>query len=99
IGRFTQEETSHSDFNYPQTLSPAMTGNGNPMDAAPAGNALLDANNDGVVDQYAGDPLGRPGVDLLLSHVHEFRVEVWDQRLNGTHARARGVNPRLGGPV
>ena len=42
------------------------------------GNGLLDGS-DGVIDSYAGG--SRVGVDLLLSHVHEFRVEVWDDRL------------------
>ncbi len=100
IGRFTQEETSNAAFQYPQFLS--TVGNGNPMDAAAAANALrdnedvnangiLDAGEDtngngvldradGVVDQFAGGP--RAGVDLLLSNVHEFRVEVWDERVS-----------------
>jgi hypothetical protein len=77
IGRFTQEETSNGAFRYPQTAS--TVGNGNPMDAAPAGNALNDSNADGVIDEFAGGT--RAGVDLLLSNVHEFRVEVWDERI------------------
>jgi len=73
IGRFTQEETSNTTFQYPQV----MPGGGNPMDAAATNYA--DATGDGVIDTYAGG--SRAGVDLLLSNVHEFRVEVWDERL------------------
>ena len=73
IGRFTQEETSNAAFLYPQV----MPATGNPMDAAAT--TFADANLDGVIDAYAGG--SRAGVDLLLSNVHEFRVEVWDERL------------------
>ncbi len=77
VGRFTQEETSNPAFLYPYL--PSTVGNGNPMNAV--GTTLSDTSpNDGVVDEFAGG--SRAGVDLLLSHVHEFRVEVWDQRLN-----------------
>lgn len=73
IGRFTQEETSNGTFLYPQV----MPVGGNPMDAAAT--TYTDATGDGVIDAYAGG--SRAGVDLLLSNVHEFRVEVWDERL------------------
>lgn len=43
------------------------------------GNGKLDPP-DGTINQYGGG--GRVGTDLLLAHVHEFRVDVWDQRLN-----------------
>ena len=42
------------------------------------GNGKLDPP-DGTINQYGGG--GRVGTDLLLAHVHEFQVEVWDQRL------------------
>lgn len=73
LGRFTQEETSNSSFQYPQV----MPAGGNPMDATAT--TYADATGDGVIDSYAGG--SRAGVDLLLSNVHEFRVEVWDERL------------------
>ena len=75
IGRFTHEETSNAAFQYPQV----MPVGGNPMDAAAT--SFADTTPaDGVVDSLAGGP--RAGVDLLLSNVHEFRVEVWDERLS-----------------
>lgn len=73
LGRFTQEETSNPAFMYPQV----MPATGNPMDATAT--TYADANSDGVIDSLAGGP--RASVDLLLSNVHEFRVEVWDERL------------------
>lgn len=83
IGRFTHEETSDTNFRYPHLPAVGLGPAGNPMDGdtstTPA-NALLDSSpRDGVVDQFASG--NRVGVDLLLSNVHEFRVEVWDERL------------------
>lgn len=76
IGRFTHEETSHSDFNYPQTLS--TVGSGNPYDTS--GTPLTDTNPaDGVIDEFADGT--RIGEDLLLTDVHEFRIEFWDDRV------------------
>ena len=74
LGRWTHEETSNPGFLYPQVL-PA---GGNPMDASATTYADT-TPADEVVDVFAGGP--RAGVDLLLSNVHEFRVEVWDSRL------------------
>jgi hypothetical protein len=74
IGRFTHQETSDARFQYPQRLS--NPGGFNPMDASSA----LTLNPDQLVTQFDGG--NRVGVDLLLSNVHEFRVEVWDERLN-----------------
>ena len=76
LGRFNQEETSSAAFQYPQSAGAtpaAITNWMNASNAAPL-------NADGVVTALADGP--RVGVDLLLSHVHEFRVEAWDQRLN-----------------
>jgi len=77
IGRFTQAETSSTSFTYPHIYpgSPTPVGNGNPMDSS--GTPLTDAG-DGSVSEY---PAGsRIGEDLLLTGVHEFQIEVWDQR-------------------
>ncbi|MBI1311355.1 prepilin-type N-terminal cleavage/methylation domain-containing protein [bacterium] len=79
LGRFTLEEMSHTDFNFPQNPSSGSNvgGNGNP-------NSYLDfpaavdagAFPDGVVDEFTGGD--RRGQDLLLSNVHEFEIDVWD---------------------
>ncbi len=97
LGRFSQEETSSMAFQYPY----GVWGNGgNPLDTS---SGLVDAPPaDGVVDGYAGG--GRAGVDLLLSNVHEFRVELWDERVGdfvpaghttgvGDFHSARQLNP------
>ena len=74
LGRFTQEETSSVAFQYPFG---AWSNGGNPLNTT---NTLVDTTPaDGVVDGYAGG--ARAGVDLLLSNVHEFRVDLWDERL------------------
>lgn len=74
LGRYTQEETSHPNFNYPQSL-PAM---GDPMSAGSVVN--IDENADilpyRVVSSFAGGP--RRGEDLILANVHMFDVKVWD---------------------
>ncbi len=86
VGRFTQEETSHPNFRYPQALAlapatPPGAWNGNPMDAV--GTELTLNTVTGAVNEFQpNSAFSRPGVDLLLSNVHEFRVELWDERLN-----------------
>ena len=80
IGRYTAEEMSHGDFNFPQNGSTAFgnpaTSGDNPMSytASPS-----DANQDGIIDEFAAGP--RRGEDLMLSNVHAFEIDVWDDRL------------------
>lgn len=101
VGRFSHEETSNARFQYPQALAVAPTTppppgvwNGNPMDAV--GTELSLNPISGAVQEFLpNDALTRTGVDLLLSHVHEFRIEVWDQRL-GDFAPV-GHNRTIGG--
>ena len=69
LGRYTHEETSHPNFNFPQTGS-------NPFSYAVT---PVDTNLDEVVDAFANGP--RRGEDLLLSHVHSFEILVWDTRM------------------
>jgi prepilin-type N-terminal cleavage/methylation domain-containing protein len=80
IGRYTAEEMSHGNFNYPQNGSTAFgnpaTSGDNPMDY---GISPSDANQDGIIDEFATGP--RRGEDLLLSNVHAFEIDVWDDRL------------------
>ena len=80
IGRYTAEEMSHPDYNYPQNGSTAFgnptTNLDNPMDYATSPN---DANQDGIIDELVAGP--RRGEDLLLSNVHAFEIDVWDDRL------------------
>ncbi len=73
IGRFTQEETSHSAFEYPR----AIPAGGNPM----VQGTVLTLDTTGVVSTFAGGP--RRGEDILLSNVHSFDVEVWDDVAGG----------------
>jgi type II secretory pathway pseudopilin PulG len=79
IGRYTLEEMSHTGFNFPQAdsiLGP------NPLSYASVP-ALVDVlpafEPDGVVDDFTGGD--RRGEDLLLSNVHAFDIEVWDDRI------------------
>lgn len=74
LGRFTHEETSHDDFRYPCVGSTAP--GGNPF---ATGSTLLDADSDGIADLFEGGP--RQGQDILLTHVHSFEVEMFDDRL------------------
>lgn len=82
LGRYTSEEMSHVDFNFPQNPSADDNGDGvsiggaNPMSYS---TTITDANGDGAVDEFvAGD---RRGEDLLLSNVHAFEVDIWDERI------------------
>ncbi len=62
----------------------AVIGNGNPLDIV---GMPVTVNQNGVVSMFDGstDPEGRGGVrrveDLLLTNVHEMKVELWDSRL------------------
>lgn len=80
IGRYTAEEMSHGDFNFPQNGSTAFgnpaTSGDNPMSY---GVSPSDANQDGIIDEFAAGP--RRGEDLMLSNVHAFEIDVWDDRL------------------
>jgi prepilin-type N-terminal cleavage/methylation domain-containing protein len=92
LGRYTAEEMSHIDFNFPQNFPADDNGDDatlvgfNPMsyDGASGVPVLQDAlpafEPDGVVDVLAGGD--RRGEDLLLSNVHAFEIDVWDDRLN-----------------
>jgi hypothetical protein len=72
IGRFTQHETSDTDFNYPQGFS---TGNINPMDPT----TTLTMSPNGSVQPFHDELTGtRRGEDILLTNVHSFDVKVWD---------------------
>ncbi|MFO0919081.1 MAG: hypothetical protein U0872_12300 [Planctomycetaceae bacterium] len=97
IGRFTHEETSHANFNFPHSdsvfeidsLPPTFAGNigqvindRNPMKFFNvATNALSDNNGNSVIDQYERGP--RRGEDILMSNVYGFDVKVWDEVVGG----------------
>lgn len=113
LGRFTQEETSADNFDFPQSpvqqQSGGILGNGNPFDAVNTpvsdtrdiyGNAVAD----GIVDEFEEDIPGaiaagtRRGEDLLLTNVHEFTVKVWDDRLQQFVPIAHSLNDAGGIP-
>jgi prepilin-type N-terminal cleavage/methylation domain-containing protein len=77
IGRYLHSETSSPDFNWPNGASSI----GNPLDVQ---NAVALNSNTGVVTAFQGT-FGRGGErrveDVLMSNVREFRVELWDSRL------------------
>jgi prepilin-type N-terminal cleavage/methylation domain-containing protein len=82
LGRFTLEEMSHPRFNFPQ--NPAIDSGGavigNPVSYA-SFPAAVDAGlfPNGAVDEFEGG--SRRGQDLLLSNVHEFDIDIWDDSL------------------
>ena len=71
IGRFTLLECSDSRFVYPQSLS-----NYSNVPTASSSTWTLDSN-DGSVNEFNNGT--RRGEDLLLSNVHAFDVQVWDE--------------------
>jgi prepilin-type N-terminal cleavage/methylation domain-containing protein len=82
LGRFTLEEMSNLAFNFPQNPSTHANvgGIGNPVSYVDYP-AAIDAVPlpDGTIDDFAGG--NRRGQDLLLSNVHAFEIELWDDRL------------------
>ncbi|WP_417386319.1 prepilin-type N-terminal cleavage/methylation domain-containing protein [Gimesia sp.] len=75
IGRFTHQETSDNDFQYPQ--APSTAGGTNPMN--PSGSSLVLDRTTNVVTQYA-DGLRR-SEDLVLPNVIAFDIKVFDEAL------------------
>ena len=95
IGRFLHAETSSTNFNWPQR--PALlygsanqvfpggnNADGNPLNIA---NPVTLNTTTGIVDEFCNGVAGsgrggsRRMEDLVLSDVHEMKVEVWDERL------------------
>lgn len=83
IGRFTLQECSDVNFQYPQGLT---SGGGIPTHPT-SYDLLLDSNS--IVQQGGGAATDdfrqglRRGEDLLISNVHAFDVQVWDEALGG----------------
>ncbi len=73
IGRFTHQETSDPDFQYPQANSTA--GGINPMN--PSSTSLVFDNNRNVVTQYENGL--RRAEDLVLSNVVSFDIKLFDE--------------------
>jgi prepilin-type N-terminal cleavage/methylation domain-containing protein len=79
IGRYTHEETSHSNFTYPQysgfdpmanwtqTRNQLAVGSDGVVGAAPSG-----------LGGFRGGP--RRGQDILMTGVHSFDIKVWDDQ-------------------
>ncbi len=83
LGRFLHAETSTDIFNWPLgPIGTAGTVFGNAMNILDTPLTVNDSN--GLVSELlSGAPDGgtRRSEDLLLQNVHEFRVELWDERL------------------
>ncbi|MFO1092489.1 MAG: hypothetical protein U0992_04135 [Planctomycetaceae bacterium] len=85
IGRFTQEETSHTLFNWPGIESgpPSLSGLNimlrQDLILSPISIVSVDANTNGAYDAGDIQLVGpRSGEDILLTHVEAFDVKVWD---------------------
>jgi len=94
IGRFLHAETSAVNFNWPQRQAQVFgtnqvfgvgnTPDGNPFNVA---NPVTLNISTGVVQEFSNSAAGtgRGGTrrmeDLVLSDVHEMKVEIWDERL------------------
>lgn len=94
IGRFLHAETSAGNFNWPQRQAlnfgtNQVFGVGNSPDGNPfnVANPLTLNIATGVVQEFSdtASGAGRGGArrmeDLVLSDVHELKVEIWDERL------------------
>lgn len=68
IGRFTIQETAHSAFTYPAS-SPGTGG--------PFVDPSLTLNSSQHVSKFSNET-GRRGVDIVMTNVHSFDVQVWD---------------------
>ncbi len=75
LGRFTHQETSDPDFQYPFGVAPLT----NPSNLATVLNDT--APQDGIPDGFESG--SRAGEDILLTNVHHFGIELWDDAANG----------------
>ncbi len=75
LGRFTHQETSDPTYQYPFGAAPLT----NPCNLATVLNDS--APQDGIPDGYESG--SRAGEDILLTNVHHFGIEVWDDAANG----------------
>lgn len=76
IGRFTKEESTHANFAYPgnnTSETDPFNSNGGP--------ALTLTNGRVEEYQFTSDTHQRRGEDLLMTNVHEFDIQVWDDAL------------------
>lgn len=87
MGRFTHEETSHANFNFPQTGTNRFS-----YTAFTA----ADTDTDGTVDGFVAG--SRRGEDLLLTNVHSFEILVWDTRLGAFVPVGHSQSNALGEP-
>ncbi len=70
FGRYTHEETSNANFQYPDNNSSNVFTR-NDFD-------LTIYQNTGRLDVFANGP--RRGTDILMNNVQSFDVEIWDER-------------------
>lgn len=93
IGRFTAQETADSDFKYPGsfTTPPDTTTLFTDLDphafnvpanpnSNPAGRTFSINPDNGLVEPFDNESFRR-GEDLVMSNVHEFDIQVWDDGL------------------
>lgn len=97
IGRFTAQETADPDFKYPGGFNTVATPNdytqndpynfsvsmpaaANDKYSNPPGRTFTINAANGLVDPYHDDT-ARRGEDVVMSDVHEFDIQVWDESL------------------
>ncbi|MBW3539952.1 MAG: hypothetical protein KY476_06765 [Planctomycetes bacterium] len=81
MGRFTHDETSHDDFQYPFLVAPSEPGYPNPYTRTDLTDLTgTTGGPDGTIDQYAGTSalVSRRAEDIIMTQAHGFDVKVWD---------------------
>ena len=87
IGRFTHRETSHSNFDYPGNV-----GGGDPFNDSTA----LTLTNGEVVEFVSTTERFRRGEDIVMTNVHSFDIQVWDDTLRAFVNLGGGGTGRYG---
>lgn len=83
IGRFTQQETSDGDFDYPGS-NPVIANWMDPNTNVPA----YDTTNGVIADLNGGTRISE---DVLLRNVHSFDIKVWDPYVSLGKDNAPGI--------
>ena len=109
IGRYTIQETADADFNYPGSFTANNTDPFNstptganqgpdlsihPHDPADPGDAV---HPHGLVHPYDDDTFRR-GEDIVMTNVHEFDIQVWDDAIRDFVNLGHSLNSSNGNP-
>lgn len=80
FGRPVLQETAHSNFGYPGRIHNLIASPPNGLNPFDSNTTLNLDTNTGLIQQYSSE-ISRRGEDVVMTNVHEFDVQVYDDGL------------------